>query len=108
MAEAAEQAGGEAPQAAAGEPEKKRQETVKKEPGTGGGREMAGKGAETGSIQEGTEAENALPQKKVHMIENPLPLPKKHVKRTLDYSREVPEGKYDFDLEVDEKDDFDI
>ena len=42
------------------------------------------------------------------MIENPLPLPKKHVKRTLDYGREVPEGKYDFDLEVDEKDDFDI
>ncbi len=88
---------------------------------------MAGKGAETGSIQEGTkadagkdtgderkttgqgsEAENALPQKKVRMIENPLPLPKKHVKRTLDYGREVPEGKYDFDLEVDEKDDFDI
>lgn len=120
MAEAAEQA-------TAGEPEKKRQETVKKEPGTGGGREMAGKGAETGSIQEGTKAdagkdtgderkttgqepkaENALPQKKVRMIENPLPLPKKHVKRTLDYGREVPEGKYDFDLEVDEKDDFDI
>jgi len=138
MAEAAEQAGGEAPQAAAGEPEQKKQETVEKdpeksrrkpgkenEPGTGGGREMAGKGAETGSIQEtaengtgtgdgqdmagqGAEAEAALPQRKVRMIENPLPLPKKHVRRRLDYGMEVPEGKYDFDLEVDDKDDFDI
>lgn len=46
--------------------------------------------------------------KKVQFIENPLPLPKKHVKRKLDYGVAVPEGKDDFDLEVDEKDDFDI
>lgn len=46
--------------------------------------------------------------KKVQFIENPLPLPKKHVKKTLDYGMAVPEGKDDFDLVVDEKDDFDI
>lgn len=46
--------------------------------------------------------------KPVQLIENPLPLPKKHVKRTLDYGVAVPEGKDDFDLEIDEKDDFDI
>lgn len=46
--------------------------------------------------------------KKIQFIENPLPLPKKHVKRTLDYGMAVPEGKDDFDLVVDEKDDFDI
>lgn len=46
--------------------------------------------------------------KPVQFIENPLPLPKKHVKRTLDYGVAVPEGKDDFDLVVDEKDDFDI
>lgn len=46
--------------------------------------------------------------KKVQFIENPLPLPKKHVKRKLDYGVAVPEGKDDFDLVVDEKDDFDI
>lgn len=46
--------------------------------------------------------------KKVQFIENPLPLPKKHVKRTLDYGVAVPEGKDDFDLQVDDEDDFDI
>ena len=46
--------------------------------------------------------------KKVQFIENPLPLPKKHVRRKLDYGVSVPAGKDDFDLDVDEKDDFDI
>ena len=76
-----------------------KQETAENGTGTGDGQDMAGQGAE---------AEAALPQRKVRMIENPLPLPKKHVRRRLDYGMEVPEGKYDFDLEVDDKDDFDI
>lgn len=46
--------------------------------------------------------------KPVKYIENPLPLPKKHVKKKLEYGVEVPAGKDDFDIQVDEKDDFDI
>lgn len=45
--------------------------------------------------------------KKPQFIENPLPLPKKHEKRTLSYRVEVGEGKDDFDISVDEDDDFD-
>lgn len=44
---------------------------------------------------------------KPRFIENPLPLPKKHQKRTLSYRVEVGEGKDDFDISVDEDDDFD-
>lgn len=44
----------------------------------------------------------------VEMIENPLPLPKKHVKKKLDYHVNVSAGQDDFDLDVDETDDFDI
>jgi len=48
----------------------------------------------------------ATPQ--VKLIENPLPLPKKHVKKVLDFDWELEEGKDDFDIEIDECDDFDI
>ncbi len=44
---------------------------------------------------------------KPRFIENPLPLPKKHQKRTISYRVEVGEGKDDFDISVDEDDDFD-
>lgn len=44
---------------------------------------------------------------KPRFIENPLPLPKKHQKRTLSYRVEVGEGEDDFDISVDEDDDFD-
>lgn len=44
----------------------------------------------------------------IQYLENPLPLPKKHVKRILDYSLEPPEEKDDFDYPVSEGDDFDI
>ena len=52
---------------------------------------------------EGTE------KKQVQFLENPLPLPKKHVKRIMDYSL-PPEQKEndDFDIPVAEDDDFDI
>lgn len=47
-------------------------------------------------------------QKKPKFIENPLPLPKKHVKRVMDYPlRNIPEDD-DFDYPVREDDDFDI
>ncbi|MGN0377251.1 MAG: hypothetical protein ACI4ED_06415 [Suilimivivens sp.] len=44
--------------------------------------------------------------KKVKYIENPLPLPKKHEKRTLDFK--LDQKKDDFDFEISPDDDFDI
>lgn len=45
---------------------------------------------------------------KVQFIENPLPLPKKHVKKSMDYSFVPDKDQMHYDLEVDENDDFDI
>ena len=55
-----------------------------------------------------TEAVSA-PAAGVRFIENPLPLPKKHVAKTMDY-RLKPDEKdgFDYDYPVDENDDFDI
>lgn len=53
---------------------------------------------------EGLEKEEA----KVKLIENPLPLPKKHVRREMDFDRIVEWDKMKFDVPVDEGDDFDI
>lgn len=44
----------------------------------------------------------------VKLIENPLPLPKKHEKREMDYQYQVAEDKMRFDVEVPDGDDFDI
>ncbi len=45
---------------------------------------------------------------KSRFIENPLPLPKKHVKRTMDYAF-VPENtQMKYDIEIPETDDFDV
>jgi flagellar biosynthesis/type III secretory pathway M-ring protein FliF/YscJ len=44
--------------------------------------------------------------KTIHYIENPLPLPKKHVKRSMDFGLEEKED--DFDIEIKPGDDFDI
>lgn len=46
-------------------------------------------------------------KKPINYIENPLPLPKKHVKRNLGYLVEVPEEMMKYDIEVSDKDDFD-
>ena len=45
-------------------------------------------------------------KKKVNYIENPLPLPKKHVKRNFDFK--LDKRKDDFDIDIEEGDDFDI
>ncbi len=45
---------------------------------------------------------------KVKYIENPLPLPKKHVKKVLDFDINPKAGQDDFDVRVDANDDFDI
>ncbi len=44
-------------------------------------------------------------KKEIKYIENPLPLPKKHEKRTLDFKLDKKDG---FDVEVDPNDDFDV
>lgn len=41
-------------------------------------------------------------------IENPLPVPKKHVKKEMDYEYQVPEEKMHFDIEEPDKNYFDI
>lgn len=44
----------------------------------------------------------------IKWIENPLPLPKKHVKREMSYRKDVPGDDMEFDITVGEDDDFDI
>ncbi len=44
---------------------------------------------------------------KVVYLENPLPLPKQHVSKTLEYDWNVGESE-DFDVDISETDDFDI
>ena len=41
-------------------------------------------------------------------IENPLPLPKRHERRTLSYGYEPGEDEMYYDLEVPDEDDFDL
>jgi len=75
----------------------------------------ASAGQAVGTAQEISETvpverqEPTLQQKEpVKYIENPLPLPKKHVKRVLDYPLELASGKEDFDYPTAADDDFDI
>lgn len=46
--------------------------------------------------------------KQINYIANPLPLPKKHVKKELNYQREVEMDQMKYDIEVLDQDDFDI
>lgn len=55
-------------------------------------------------IKEAEEIEPAKPR----FIENPLPLPKKHEKKSMDYPHEVDETKMEYDIEIAENDDFDV
>lgn len=62
---------------------------------------------ETEATEQTAEAEET--EKKINYIENPLPLPKKHVKREMGYAFEPDESLMDFDIkELSENDDFDI
>lgn len=47
-------------------------------------------------------------QTQPRFLENPLPLPKKHVKRVLDYTLPAPAEEDDYDYPVSDDDDFDI
>lgn len=75
--------------------------------GTAKGKDTSGTGGrEREAAGDGRQTEAAGP-KKVVLIENPLPLPKKHEKRTMNYRLDAEEAD-DFDLDVDEEDDFDL
>lgn len=64
---------------------------------------------ENESLREAMEQEmESEGDNQVQYIENPLPLPKKHVKRALDYSLQQTAERDDFDYPVSEEDDFDI
>ena len=56
-------------------------------------------------MPEDIKMEEKKEQKQIKYLDNPLPLPKKHVKRTFDF--EV-DKKDDFDIDIEENDDLDI
>ena len=60
---------------------------------------------EMAPLPEDGKVEEKKEKKQVKYLDNPLPLPKKHVKRTLDFELDK---KDDFDIEIKEDDDFDI
>ncbi|NLL77246.1 MAG: glycosyltransferase family 39 protein [Clostridiales bacterium] len=47
-------------------------------------------------------------KKSIKFIENPLPLPKKHVKKEMNYGVDVPDEQMNYDVFSEEDDDFDI
>jgi hypothetical protein len=68
--------------------------------------------AETTKVKETTKEEitpeTETPVKKVELFENPLPLPKPHVRKEIEYKIEPDSDKMSFDIEIKENDDFDL
>lgn len=68
--------------------------------------------AETTKVKESSEdekpAETITPVKKVELFENPLPLPKPHVRKEIEYKIEPDSDKMSFDIEIKDNDDFDL
>lgn len=60
-----------------------------------------------GAVPAATAPSTDISQGKPRFIENPLPLPKKHVKREMDYDYHVSEEDMHYDVEVADGDDFD-
>ncbi len=60
-------------------------------------------------VNENSQEHSATTRKPVKLIENPLPLPKKHVPKVLDYAvKDLEVQQDDFDVAIDDNDDFDI
>ncbi len=59
------------------------------------------------AVEMETEATAPEPPK-VKFLENPMALPKKHVKKVLDFDRNLNDAQEDYDLPVDDNDDYDI
>jgi len=90
-------------QAAVGQKGKNQQEVFWEAESMGKEDAAAPKAEEINTLEENKEN-----KKEIKFIENPLPLPKKHVKKTMDY-RFIPDnGQMNYDVEVDENDDFDL
>ena len=74
----------------------------------------AGEAKETEEASENTEAEEVKEEeevkevKEVKLFDNPLPVPKPHVRKEISYSFEPDESMMKFDLDISENDDFDI
>lgn len=60
------------------------------------------------NVQEQLPQETAEEKKTVKYIENPLPLPKRHVKKEMDYGFEPDCDLMKYDVMVEENDDFDL
>ncbi len=63
-------------------------------------------GGSNGSTDRYRQPENG--EKEIKYIENPLPLPKKHEKKSMGYKIDVPPEKMKYDIQVSDTDDFDI
>lgn len=62
--------------------------------------------AEAESVLDAARPAAAVPASKPRFLENPLPLPKKHVKKEMDYDHPVAPEMMHFDLETADGDDF--
>ena len=78
------------------EPLSEKRETLTEGEGVARQEDMSGEQAKTAG------------KRSVRYIENPLPLPKKHEKRVMDFPSRPDAGKDDFDYPVSDEDDFDI
>lgn len=65
-------------------------------------------GTETENAEVSSQDEETVVFSKPRFLENPLPLPKKHVPRQMDYQHSVEDEDMKYDVEVREDDDFDI
>lgn len=65
-------------------------------------------GTETESAEVSSQDEEKDVFSRPRFLENPLPLPKKHVPRQMDYQHSVEDKDMKYDVEVREDDDFDI
>jgi len=72
------------------------------------GKAASGGLEESGKIAEEDNCGKADAAKPIKYIENPLPLPKKHVKRVLDYALDYAVEGEDYDYTIAADDDFDI
>lgn len=70
--------------------------------------EENGMGSGTEEKRAGDTGPEGEDKPKVKFIENPLPLPKKHERRVMDYARQVSVGEEEYDLSVQDGDDFDL
>ena len=88
-------------------PLKKKEKKVKEKKPKEKKKQAAGKKQTAEETTAGQNTEEKAAAKK-NYIENPLPLPKKHVPKTMGYQTEPAPEKMDFDIDISEFDDFDI